>query len=44
MIRHALTAGLIWLAEGTQKITEVLLLVAKRRVRNDIFKRDGANK
>lgn len=44
MIRNAFTACLIWLADVFQFFTEVLLQTAKRRVRQDIFKRDGVKK
>lgn len=44
MIRNAITVCLIWLAETSQTITKILLEAAKRRVRRDIFKSDGANK
>ncbi len=44
MIRHALTVGLIWVCRQLMNFNEFLLLAAKRRVQQDIFKRDGANK
>ncbi len=44
MIRNAFTAAIIWLAEKSQKITKILLIAAKRRVREDIFNSDGAKK
>lgn len=44
MIRNAFTAAIIWLAETSQKITERLLITAKRRVRQDIFNSDGEMK
>jgi len=44
MIRNAFTAVIIWLAETSQTITKFLLTTAKRRVRQDIFKSDGAKK
>lgn len=44
MIRNAITVCLIWLAGKLTTFNEKMLLVAKKRVRQDILNSDGANK